>query len=299
MIISFAFFLVLENDAQGIYIYPENLRQGETIFIRVISDKPSITGKFNGENLIFHKKGNLPEWISFLGIDADQEPGNYKISFNFSPIEKIEKNISIGPSEASLSNPAQSPVLSQGGITREKAVDNITKTDGPALKEFLHNFTDKPYFNSPFSYPLSVMKKSGYPFGKFISFGKILMRHLGVDLKAEPDTKIYAINDGKVMAVLDLPNYGKTIIIDHGMDIFSLYLHLDEFKIYEGQMVKKGQNIGLSGDTGYVTAPHLHFSVRVGKSRVDPIAFIDATKRMDNNFILADIYEGFLKLLTK
>ena len=62
------------------------------------------------------------------------------------------------------------------------------------------------------------------------------------------------------------------------------------------EMVKKGQIIGLSGDTGYVTAPHLHFSIRVGTARVDPIAFIETTQKMNDSLILADISNAFLNI---
>ena len=75
-----------------------------------------------------------------------------------------------------------------------------------------------------------------------------------------------------------------------------MYLHLDEFKVSEGQIVKRSQLIGLSGGTGYVTAPHLHFSMRVDGARVDPIAFIETTKKINDNLILADISQAVLSL---
>ena len=109
--------------------------------------------------------------------------------------------------------------------------------------------------------------------------------------------KYIVFYDGKVVLTADLPNYGKTVIIDHGLDIFSLYLHLDEFKVVEGQIVKKNQILGLSGDTGYSTAPHLHFSIRVGTSRVDPLVFIEATKKLDENSFIAAISNAFLNII--
>ena len=143
-------------------------------------------------------------------------------------------------------------------------------------------------------------KKTGFSFGKFIGFGKYALQRLGVDLKAPEKTKIYSVNDGKVAATLELSNYGKTVIIDHGLDIFSLYLHLDEFKVSVGDMVRRGQLIGLSGDTGYTTAPHLHFSMRVDGQRVDPIAFIETTKKISDNSaapsLTADIANAFINL---
>ena len=141
------------------------------------------------------------------------------------------------------------------------------------------------------------MRAGGFAFGDFIGFGKYKLQHLGVDLKAPEKTEIYAVNDGKVVLTANLSNYGKTVIIDHGLGIFSMYLHLEEFKVSLGQMVGRGQTIGLSGDTGYVTGPHLHFSMRVDGTRVDPVGFITATKKLEDNSFLANISNGFFNIL--
>ncbi|TSD01862.1 MAG: peptidase M23, partial [Parcubacteria group bacterium Athens0714_26] len=73
--------------------------------------------------------------------------------------------------------------------------------------------------------------------------------------------------------------YGKTLIIDHGLGIFSLYLHLDEFKVLNGKGVKRGELVGLSGNTGYSISPHLHFSIKANGASVDPLKFIETTKK--------------------
>ncbi len=289
------FFLIFYKTPDSIYVSLENPKQGDTVFIRVKTESNSVSGNFSGEKLVFYRKGNLPEWVAFLGIDADQKSGVYQIFVNTS-IEQFVKDVKVVPANFSSASIIKAPDLSQKGYTNEKAVNNIRKNDNPSLNKFLSNFTPAPYFSEPFTYPLSRMENSGFSFGKLIGFGNSALQHLGVDLTAPEKTDIYAVNDGKVVAILDLSNYGKTVIIDHGLDIFSLYLHLEEFKVSEGQMVRRGQSIGLSGDTGYVTAPHLHFSMRVGSSRVDPVAFIDATKKINEKYFLADLAQAVLNI---
>jgi murein DD-endopeptidase MepM/ murein hydrolase activator NlpD len=296
---AFWFFLIYNNAPDSIYVFPENPKQGDTVFIRVKSGSDNITGSFRNEELVFYRRGKLQEWVAFLGIDVDQEAGDYKIYVSTGDTQVLTKEIKISSADFSSASAVSATSAKQTGITQLKAVDNIIKNDSPALKKVLKNFTKEPYFNSPFSFPLSKMEQRGYSFGKLISFAKYQLQHLGVDLKAPEKTEIYAVNEGKVVSILSLPNYGKTVIIDHGLDIFSLYLHLEEFKVSEGQMVKRGQLIGLSGDTGYTTAPHLHFSVRVGASRVDPIVFIETTKKLEDNFVLADISRSFLNIINK
>ena len=102
---------------------------------------------------------------------------------------------------------------------------------------------------------------------------------MGVDLEADIGTPIYAINGGIVRLSQELTNYGKTIVIDHGSGIFSLYLHIDEFKISEGKEVKRGDIIALSGNTGYSIAPHLHFGVKINGASVDPLRFIETIEK--------------------
>jgi murein DD-endopeptidase MepM/ murein hydrolase activator NlpD len=293
-IVFLAFF---QKSEPSIYVYPENPKQGDTVFVRVKSNASQITGNLGQERLVFYKKLNSNVWISFLGIDADQNPGNYTVSADTSSAEHLKKDIKISPASFSSAPTVKAPPPAQTGITAAKAVNNIRTNDNPAINKILSNFTQAPYFTSPFSFPLNKIKISGFSFGKFIGFAKDKLQHFGVDLQAPEKTNIYAVNDGKVMATLDLSNYGKTIIIDHGLDIFSLYLHLDNFKVAQGDMVKRGQLIGLSGETGYATAPHLHFSMRVGDSRVDPLLFIDATQKMNDNLFLADLSSGFMNLI--
>lgn len=73
--------------------------------------------------------------------------------------------------------------------------------------------------------------------------------------------------------------YGKTLIIDHGFGIFSFYSHLNELKVSNGEKVNQGEAIGLSGKTGYALAPHLHFSIKLNGSSVDPLRFIETIEK--------------------
>jgi murein DD-endopeptidase MepM/ murein hydrolase activator NlpD len=69
---------------------------------------------------------------------------------------------------------------------------------------------------------------------------------------------------------------GNTVVIDHGLGLFSLFAHLSETNVREGESVKKGEVIGRVGATGRVTGPHLHWSVRLNGARVDPLSLLSA-----------------------
>lgn len=294
ILLALILFFIFPKESASIYVYPEKAKQGDTVFIKVKKYIGDISGNFNNQKLLFYKDGNSGDWVSFLGIDADQKPGDYKIS-----VGNQAKNIKVALANFSSSAKSPSSAPAQTGQAQQKIAENIVKNDNSAIKKILNNSTAKPYFTGSFSFPLSKVEISGFSFGKFIGFAKYKLQHFGVDLRASDKTKIYAVNDGKVVFTENLPDYGRTVIIDHGLDIFSLYLHLDEFKVAEGNIVKKGQVIGLSGDSGYSTAPHLHFSMRVGGSRVDPIAFIKTTQKASENPILASITNAFLNIINR
>jgi hypothetical protein len=267
-----------------VYISSENLKQGETALIKVSGKYPAVSGFFDNKSIVFFRNGKYSDWSAFLGIDAGMEPGEYEIFINAFG-EKMEKEINV----------AKKDFPSAKMIIAKEIIQSIRKNDNPALSQVFEKFTPEAYFDGPFSFPLGNMQKSGFDFGEFIKNGNSQIQHLGIDLRALEKTKIYAANNGKVVLAKDLPEYGKIVIIDHGAGIFSLYLHLYEFNVSLDEQVKKGQQIGLSGNTGYSAAPHLHFSIRDNGARIDPILFIEKTKEINENYGLASIGRAFSK----
>lgn len=99
--------------------------------------------------------------------------------------------------------------------------------------------------------------------------------HLGFDLSDVRRAPIVAANDGKVIFADDLGIYGNCIVIDHGYGLQSIYGHMSEFKVKPGDMVKKGTEIGRSGETGLAGGDHLHFSMQIDGTQVQPIEWWD------------------------
>ena len=106
--------------------------------------------------------------------------------------------------------------------------------------------------------------------------------HLGVDLASTAHAPIEAANSGVVVFSGNLGIYGNTVVIDHGLGIFSLYAHMSELKAVEGRQVAKGDVIGTSGESGFAGGDHLHFSILVGGRFVDPVEWWDPHWITDN-----------------
>ncbi len=95
-------------------------------------------------------------------------------------------------------------------------------------------------------------------------------RHSGLDIAAPAGTPIKATNNGRVTLAQSLYVPGNTVLIDHGLNVFSNHYHLDEIFVQEGDTVKKGDIIGTVGSTGFSTGPHLHWTITIGTMSVNP-----------------------------
>lgn len=98
--------------------------------------------------------------------------------------------------------------------------------------------------------------------------------HSGLDIAAKTGEPIYAANKGIVVETGDYFYTGNTVIINHGMGVFSLYAHLNKILVKNGERIKRGQKLGLVGMTGRVTGPHLHWTMIVNQTQVEPLLFV-------------------------
>ena len=134
--------------------------------------------------------------------------------------------------------------------------------------------TPKTYIKKPFKQPLNSVITS--PYGSARTFeGTLKSYHSGTDFRAAIGVEVPASNDGVVVIAKDRYYSGGSVVIDHGYGIYSQYYHLSKILVKTGDFVKQDDIIGLSGDTGRVSGPHLHFGIAIKGVSVDPLDFID------------------------
>lgn len=154
-----------------------------------------------------------------------------------------------------------------------KDLDRVIKEK--AIKKKLYIDSASYYlFDGPFEVPLKSYVTSHYG-NRRIFNNKKKSQHLGNDFRAKVGVPIPATNKGRVIYVGDLFFIGKVVIIDHGLDIFTNYGHLSKIKVRKGDLVKKGDIVGLSGRTGRVSGPHLHWGVKVQGHWVDGFSLVE------------------------
>ena len=134
--------------------------------------------------------------------------------------------------------------------------------------------TPIPASASPFVLPVSGDPTSEFGSRRILN-GVPKAPHPGIDLRAATGTPVAAAGGGVVALASDLYYSGGTVILDHGAGLFTVYAHLSKLEVNEGATVKAGDRLGLSGATGRVTGPHLHWGGRVGGEIFDPRALTD------------------------
>ena len=153
-----------------------------------------------------------------------------------------------------------------------------------------------PMFEGEFIYLENSAKLGGFAdYRKYKYDGKIVegadAYHKGFDFASIKNASVKASNNGKVVYTGFLGIYGNSVIIDHGLCIYTLYSHLSEIGVKEGETVKKGQYIGKTGTTGLAIGDHLHYGILVNGIEVNPIEWFDS-KWLDSRF-----YENYKNIV--
>jgi murein DD-endopeptidase MepM/ murein hydrolase activator NlpD len=148
------------------------------------------------------------------------------------------------------------------------------KKDNAGISEVRRKDTDKSYFTSGFLWPLEG-RISGVFGSQRILNGTPKSPHNGVDIAAKKGEAIRAIGDGVVALVhQDMFYTGKTLMVDHGHGLSSVYAHMSEILVEKGDRIEKGSFIGKVGATGRATGPHLHWGISLFSTHLDPELFV-------------------------
>lgn len=242
------------------------IRLGDT---RSISSKPQ--SWFAGQEVLV--TADLNKWYAVVGLPLNLKPGTHTL------------NIKIGDKSSKRTFVVKHKKYPEQHITivDKGKVELSAENETRAAREIATIKTLKLHWREVRGTDLQfIIPAQGRLSGNFglrrIFNGVPRSPHAGLDVAVARGTPIMASSPGRVLAVDDYFFNGKTIFVDHGNGLITLYCHLDEFKVQVGDEVSKGQQIGLSGQTGRATGPHLHWSVILNGAMVDPVLFLPVTQ---------------------
>ena len=217
---------------------------------------------------------HLPDsWVSVIGVDLDVKPGEYKTTVLFTMQDgRVD-------TEETVINVQSTKFPTTELKVEERYVDLNSRDLARATREtketetIYSRITSEILWDTPFSVP--IPGGTGTNFGhRRIFNGEPRAPHAGADLRATTGTPIQAANRGRVVLAKNLFFTGNTVIVDHGLGIYSLYAHLSRIDVKLNTVVENGELLGLAGATGRVTGPHLHWGMRVQGARVDPFSLV-------------------------
>ena len=154
----------------------------------------------------------------------------------------------------------------------KKNLQRIRREKKEIQRIYASSSETRRWFGS-FKRPLASDTTSSYGTRRLFN-GQHRSYHRGTDFRANIGTPVYASNSGIVRLARNLFYSGNIVIIDHGMGVFTNYAHLSKVQVVAGQLIESGHQIGLSGASGRVSGPHLHWGVKVSGVYVDPLQFL-------------------------
>jgi len=253
---------------------PPRLVNGAPVLFQV---KPpaklhALSGTWLGHQLTFSYDASTKMWFALAGVSLETAPGKYALELTG---ERAATNTQVTFQSTFTVAHAQYPQI-KVELTVEKKFTEPSPgqqqqiTESVKTKdEYLNGVTADREWEGKFTAPADAAISDVFGSQRIFN-GKAQRPHYGLDFRVPTGTPVRAMNRGTVLLARFLYFEGNCVVIDHGQGLLTLYLHLSQFKVKEGDSVKGGQEVGLSGGTGRATGPHLHVAVRWQGTYLDP-----------------------------
>ncbi len=214
------------------------------------------------------------EPLALIGLDLAIAPGSHVLEVVFvgkeNQVETVKQEFSVRPREF----PVKKLWVEEKYVTPPPEVQERIAWEAELLRTIYQTFTPRWLAQGPFIVPHEG--RIAPNFGEKRVYNNVpRSTHSGVDISGSAGDPVRASNTGRVVLARDLYFSGKTVILDHGLGLFTYYCHFSSLNVRRGKLVQKGDIIGLVGSTGRSTGPHLHWGAKVLDSRVDPLALLN------------------------
>jgi murein DD-endopeptidase MepM/ murein hydrolase activator NlpD len=255
------------------------VQPGDVTLLRAhapVNGVDALTSTVFGQEVRFFPEASDGRWLAVLGVDLDVRPGMHPVTVaswrGTSRISSVTSSLEVRPKRFPTrrlrvaSRFVEPPADETARILRE----------AERLTAIFAAVTPRRW-NGPFGTPIPTVPNSNFGVRSVFN-GQPRNPHAGVDFAGPTGTPVAAPNGGIVALAEPLYFTGNTVILDHGLGLYSLYAHLSRIDVVSGGSVAGGDVVGLLGATGRVTGPHLHWAIRLNGARVDPLALVTALR---------------------
>jgi murein DD-endopeptidase MepM/ murein hydrolase activator NlpD len=255
---------------------PESI-QGTVLLVELKSGQAvkEVNGEWGGRSVpLWKEDGNETERKGFVGVDLEKAPGEYelKVSGHWASGEKFTCKAMV---EVKAGHFATEKLQVRKQFV-EPGPEQIKRADEERqkLRDIYDRVTPERLWDGKFGVPLEGVT-TGSNFGRRrILNGNPGSPHGGADLPGITGTPVHAAQRGRVVLAEELFFSGNTVVVDHGLGIYTFYGHLSEIDVKVGDLAEAGVVLGKVGATGRVTGPHLHWGLSVEKARVNPLQLV-------------------------
>jgi len=253
-------------------------KQGQVLVVKVKGEEQAteVKGTFLNRTIPFFREfrpGEPAGYIGLLGIDMQDEPGTYELSVEVKQGEQA-KELSFNIQVAKEKFAVEHLKLPKDKVDLDEKSTARWKAEQAQVKQALAENSRLKLWRSNFVEPVSG-KRTGIFGSVRIMNGQPRNPHNGEDIGAPMGADVAATNDGIVRITVEHIFSGKGVFVDHGLGFYTMYFHLSEILVKDGDLVTAGQIIGKVGATGRATGPHLHWGVKLNGARVNPYALLD------------------------
>ena len=247
-------------------------KQGEVLYLTVLAEgnPASVQGRLRDRSIPFFKTGREGEFGALVGIDMADEPAtvNFTAAITYSDGHRERVFRVVVQAEEFR---VQSMTLPKGQVEPDADALKRINREQEKVKTVLAGLTPERLWTAGFLVPVEGTVTGAFG-SKRILNGQPRNQHSGEDIAAPFGAPVKAANDGIVRLMDDQFFSGISVILDHGLGLFTMYFHLDSATVKEGARVKRGDVIGTVGQSGRATGPHLHWGAWLNGSRVNPFS---------------------------
>ena len=252
-------------------------KQGQVLVVKVPEEEEAteVKGTFLKRTVPFFREpreGESPGYVGLLGIDMQDAPGMHELEIEVKRGEHT-KHLSYNVLVAKENYSVEHLKLPKKQVDLDAEAVARWKKEQQEVRLALAESSRLRLWHSEFVEPVDG-RRSGRFGSRRIMNGKLRNPHSGEDIGAPMGADVLATNDGVVRITVDHIFSGKGVFVDHGLGFYSMYFHLSEILVKDGDLVKAGQVIAKVGATGRATGPHLHWGVKLNGARVNPYALL-------------------------